>query len=80
MTKIEWQTDKPFDSFGDTLIRSNLMVLKSAAGFYIGHLCKTIKCNPEDLKKGYKSGLIEPYNRLSGYYPTRTKAEEAMDM
>ena len=46
---------------------SNLQVLQSAAGFYIGRTCEEIP------------GLIEPYSRESGYYRTREAAEADMD-
>lgn len=77
MNKVEWQNNDPFEASGDTLVLSKRMVLKSAAGFYIGYLCKTIKCSTKNEEKGYKPGLIEPFERLSGYYPTREKAEQA---
>ncbi len=38
-------------------------VYQSAAGFYIGFFCN--ECGP--------------YSRESGYYPTREKAQEALD-
>jgi hypothetical protein len=41
---------------------SNLMVLESAAGFYIGRMCDE-----------------GPYDRKSGYYPTRKAAQYALD-
>lgn len=55
---IKWSNNS-FVGSGDTLLLSELMVLKSAAGYYIGHLCKTIG--------GEYDGLIEPYDRLTGY-------------
>lgn len=45
---------------------SDLRVLKSAAGFYVGR----VEISPE----GYEF----PYCRESGYYPTREKAESAL--
>lgn len=45
---------------------SDLRVLKSAAGFYIGRV--------EITEEGYEF----PYCRESGYYPTREKAESAL--
>lgn len=78
MNEVEWQNDDPFEVSGDTLVLSKRMVLKSAAGFYIGYLCKTIKCSTKNEEKGDKPGLIEPFDRFSGYYPTRKKAEQAL--
>lgn len=46
---------------------SDLQVLRSNAGFYIG----TIYNNPE--------GYQEPGSRDSGYYPTREEAQKALD-
>ncbi|MCK4526493.1 hypothetical protein KAW18_03910 [candidate division WOR-3 bacterium] len=67
---IKWLNNS-FIASGDTLVLSELMVLQSAAGHYIGHLCKTIKCNCKD----EHLGCIEPYDRLSGYmsYEQATK-------
>lgn len=45
---------------------SDLCVLKSAAGFYVGRV--------EITEEGYEF----PYCRESGYYPTREKAESAL--
>ena len=39
-----------------------LMVHKSAAGYYIGHVCPN--CGP--------------YDRISGYFPTQERAEAEM--
>ena len=44
---------------------SELQVLKSGAGFYIGRTCE----DPD------YPGLQEPYSRESGYYRTREAAE-----
>jgi hypothetical protein len=47
----------------------NLQVLKSAAGFYIGTLCKA----------DWHETLWEPYSRDSAcYWPTREEAENAL--
>lgn len=46
---------------------SDLRVLKSAAGFYVGR----VEISPE----GYEF----PFCRESGYYPTREKAESALE-
>lgn len=46
---------------------SELRILQSAAGFYVGR----VEISPE----GYEF----PYCRESGYYPTREKAESALE-
>ena len=45
---------------------SELQVLRSAAGYYIG----TLYSNP--------GGFVEPGSRDSGYYPTHKVAKEAL--
>jgi hypothetical protein len=63
---IKWSNNS-FEVTEDTLILSELMVLQSAAGHYIGYLCKTVG--------GEHDGLVEPYDRLTGYmsYEQATK-------
>ena len=63
---IKWSNNS-FVASGDTLLLSELMVLKSAAGYYIGYLCKTVG--------GEYDGLVEPYDRLTDYmsYEQATK-------
>jgi hypothetical protein len=67
----------------------NIQVLKSAAGFYIGTLCKAewydknSHCTPDFLSNlGIEScpdEFWEPYDRLSDcYWDTREKAEQAL--
>jgi len=46
---------------------SELRILQSAAGYYVGR----VEISPE----GYEF----PYCRESGYYPTREKAESALE-
>lgn len=45
---------------------SQLKVLKSAAGYYIGRVCI------------FKDGHEEPYSRESGYYDSNKSAEMAL--
>jgi len=42
---------------------SQLKVLKSNAGYYIGRMCQD------------EDGCMQPYSRESGYYRTREEAE-----
>lgn len=60
----EWEVSEELST--EELWVSVLMVLRSAAGFYIGRMC---------LDKG-EDGLPfpEPYGRESGYYKTREEA------
>lgn len=46
---------------------SNLMVLESAAGFYIGRTCES-----------GKDSFPMPYSRESGYYKTKEEAAKAL--
>ena len=64
--KTEW-TDEQIISGDETLILSVMSVMKSAAGWYIGRLCKTIN--------GRNKDLVEPYDRLTDYmsYEQATK-------
>jgi hypothetical protein len=64
--KTEW-TDEQIESLGDTIVLSTLSVMESAAGWYLGRLCKTVG--------GEHDGLIEPHDRLTGYmsYEQATK-------
>lgn len=64
--KIEW-LDEQIESLGETIVLSTVSVMHSAAGWYIGRLCKTVG--------GKYDGLIEPYDRLTDYmsYEQATK-------
>jgi hypothetical protein len=46
---------------------SNPMVLRSAAGYYIGELCLT----EHTFSDGKVSTFWLPYDRMSGYYATK---------
>jgi hypothetical protein len=61
-----WDISKEL-STGELLI-SVLMVLRSAAGYYIGRMCM-------DLVEFYPNYIEEPYSRESGYYPTEEAAQ-----
>jgi len=62
MDEIKWENEE-FVFCGDTMVISEVSVLESAAGWYIGRLCKTIKCADNNMRPG----CIQPYYRLSGY-------------
>ena len=54
---------------GDTI--SETKVLRSNAGYYIGH---------EYEAKEFGDGVWLPYDRISGYYPTRELAEADLEI
>lgn len=58
---------------GDQVVLTKEMVMKSAAGYYIGRFCLTT-----DSKDKNAIGCIEPYDRLGGYYKTRKAAEKEL--
>jgi len=60
--EIKWEKQEFIDC-GDTLVISKSTILRSAAGYYIGRLCKTIKC----ANSNERPGCIEPYDRMTGY-------------
>jgi hypothetical protein len=62
MKETEWRTGEYMDC-GDTLVLSKPTILRSNAGWYVGTLCKTIKC----ANSNHKPGLIEPYGRMTDY-------------
>ena len=50
---------------------SELKVLKSNAGFYIGRLCNDPELSVKE--------CVFPYDRQSGYYPDAESAQKALD-
>jgi len=52
----------------DILSISELKVMRSAAGYYLGHSCITADM-PE---------MPQPYDRVSGYYRTAAEAEKEL--
>ena len=58
----------PRQSFGVEELVSDPMVLKSAAGFYIGELC---------WDQEYKIPM--PYSRIQGYYETEEEAQKDLN-
>lgn len=68
MNAKELSWNKPFTDGSDIISISEVTVLKSAAGYYIGTLCKHVgdECD----------GLIEPNERMSfNYWATYEEAE-----
>ena len=62
-------------TYHGTLHISNLRVLKSAAGYFIGRVCvETDENNEAFIVKDYE----EIYSRESGYFPTYRSAEDAL--
>ena len=67
---LDWELDKELST--DEMLISVLMVLRSAAGYYIGRVCT-------DLVEFYPDYIQEPYSRESGYFPTKEAAQKALD-
>lgn len=62
-------------TYHGTLRISDLKVLESAAGHFIGRVCVETNENSEDfIIKGYE----EVYSKESGYFPTYGSAEDAL--
>ena len=70
--ETEW-LDEQIESLGETIVLSTLSVMHSAAGWYIGCLCKTVG--------GKHDGLIELYNRVTGFmsYEQATKQFQTLE-
>ena len=67
MSTIKWVAEVVDDE--DRLAISELMVLKSNAGYYFGHMCKDLDI-----------GLVEPYSRVSGYFDTEEEANAELEI
>lgn len=50
---------------------SELLVIQSAAGWYVGKVCKPVK-------EKNNHNWLEPYDRNSGYYPNQDDAKETL--
>ena len=48
---------------------SEFVVMASAAGWYVGQVCKDPDCG----------GMVVPYDRYTGYYASSEEACEALD-
>ena len=64
-----------FNSEDRILEISDLKVMQSAAGFYIGRSCQTELTYPD----GDKQIITEPYDRRSGYYGTAQAAQQVLE-
>ena len=65
--KIEDITFTPMTLFGEELEVSEDIVMASAAGWYVGAICK------ED------DGFIQPYDRYTDYYATPEEAAKVLE-
>lgn len=68
MSEIKWVSEVKDGE--ETLLISAYCVMMSAAGYYIGRYCKTIS--------GDCKGLVEPWDRDSGYFKAKPQAEQAL--
>ena len=57
------------DVFGTEMVVSEPIVMASAAGWYVGKVCKDPDCG----------GMVVPYDRYTGYYASSEEACEALD-
>ena len=64
--KIEDIKFTPTTVFGEEMQVSESIVMASAAGWYVGSICK------ED------DGFIQPYDRLTDYFATPEEAEKLL--
>ena len=55
--------------YGTWMPVSEPIVMASAAGWYVGAICKDPDCD----------GMIVPYNRYTGYFDTAEKAQVVLD-
>ena len=60
-------TKRKFD--GEEMEVSDEIVMASAAGWYVGAICRDLE-----------SGLVEPFDRFTGYYATPEEAEGIYNM
>ena len=65
--KIEDITFTPMTVFGEEMEVSENIVMASAAGWYVGAICK------ED------DGFIQPYDRYTDYYATPEEAAKVLE-
>ncbi len=65
--KIEDITFTPMTLFGEEMEVSENIVMASAAGWYVGAICK------ED------DGFIQPYDRYTDYFATPEEAAEVLE-
>ena len=64
--KIEDIKFTPMTVFGEEMEVSEDIVMASAAGWYVGAICK-------------EGGFIQPYDRYTDYYATPEEAAKALE-
>ncbi len=74
--KPSWEIDEKLSK--PCIWISKLMVLQSAAGYYIGRMCADNPV-PGWYAEYYDDVLEEPYYRDSGYFTTRRQAQQELD-
>ena len=55
--------------YGETMEVSEPIVMASAAGWYVGAVCKDPDCG----------GMIAPYNRFTEYFATPEEVQKSID-
>ena len=65
--KIEDITFTPMTLFGEEMEVSENIVMASAAGWYVGAICKE------------NDGFIQPYDRYTDYYATPEEAAKVLE-
>ena len=61
------------DVYGETMEVSKPIVMASAAGWYVGKLCKT------DLFNDGSKFVVEPFDRFTDYFATPEEAQVVLD-
>ncbi len=61
------------DVYGETMEVSKPIVMASAAGWYVGKVCKT------DLFNDGSQFIVEPYDRFTDYFATSEEAQVVLD-
>ena len=59
--------------YGETMEVSESIVMASAAGWYVGKVCKT------DLFNDGSQFIVEPYDRFTDYFATLEEAQVVLD-
>ena len=67
--KIEDIKFTPMTVFGEEMEVSEDIVMASAAGWYVGAVCKDPDCG----------GMVVPYDRYTDYYATPEEAEQLLE-
>ena len=67
--KIEDIQFTPITVFGEEMEVSENIVMASAAGWYVGAVCKDPDCG----------GMVVPYDRYTDYYATPEEAEQLLE-